>query len=82
MCKRGYVRFTHKQAVKEDVNKNTKAAYDEIEQMIQKLHIHYHRLVASRECTAISHETHQENHFIAHLKTEKTWHMRSRLNLI
>ncbi len=53
-----HVCITHKQAVEEDMNKDSKAAYNEVKQMIQELHIHYHGLVSSCERTAISHKTH------------------------
>lgn len=49
---------THKQAVEEHMNKNSKAAYNEVQQMIQELHVHDHGLVSSCERTAISHKTH------------------------
>ncbi len=62
-----HVCITHKQAVEEDMNKDSEAAYNEVKQMIQELHIHDHGHVSSCERTAISHETHQKNHFIAHL---------------
>lgn len=62
----------YQQAVEEDMYEDTQDADDEVEEVVQELHIHDHSLIAPRERPPVSHKTHQEDHFIAHLPQTHT----------
>lgn len=56
---------THQQAVKEDMDKDPQAANNQVEQVVQELHVCDHGYVASCEGAAVPDEAHQEDDFVA-----------------
>lgn len=56
---------THQQAVKEDVDKDPQAADNQVEQVVQELHVCDHGHVAACEGAAVPDEAHQENDLVA-----------------
>lgn len=53
------------------MHKKAQHAHDYIDHVIQKRHVHYDSSVTSGERATVSHETHQEDHFIAQLSQRK-----------
>lgn len=49
------------------MDKESQSTDEEVQQVIEELHVHDHRLVSSSEGSAVTHEAHQEDDFIAHL---------------
>lgn len=66
----------HQKAVEEDVDEHSKAANDEVNEVVEELKVQHHGFVAPREGSSVPHETYQEDDFIAHLEGE-TGHVRS-----
>lgn len=56
--------LTYQQAVKEDMYKNPHGADNQVEQVVQKLHIHDHGFVATCEGSSVPNEAHQEDDLI------------------
>lgn len=57
--------LTYQQAVKEDVVKDPQGANDQVEQVVQELHVHDHGFVASREGSSVPNKAHQEDDLVA-----------------
>lgn len=55
----------YQQAVKEDMDEDPQAADNQVEKVVQELHIHDHGFVASREGSPVPNEAHQEDDLIA-----------------
>jgi hypothetical protein len=60
---------THQQTIEEFMDKKPHGTDQQIQQMIQELHIQNHGSVASGECSTVAHKTHQKDDFIANLRT-------------
>lgn len=60
--------FMYQQAVKEDVNEDPQAADDQVEQVVQELHIHDHGQVAPCEGSPVPHEARQEDYLVTQLQ--------------
>lgn len=71
-----HVCVCHQKAVEEDVDEHSKAANDEVNEVVEELKVQHHGFVAPREGSSVPHETYQEDDFIAHLE-EETGHVRS-----
>lgn len=56
---------THQQAVKEDVDKDPQAADNQVEQVVQELHVCDHGCVATCEGAAVPNKAHQEDDLVA-----------------
>lgn len=56
--------LTYKQTVKEDMDKDSQAADNQIEQVVQELHICDHGFVATCEGSTVPNKAHQEDNFI------------------
>lgn len=56
--------ITYEQAVKEDMNKHSKAAYNQVEEVVQELHIRDHSFVATREGPPVPDKAHEEDDLI------------------
>lgn len=63
--------LTYQQAVKEDVKKDPQAADDQVEQVVQELHICNHSFVTSGEGPTVPHKAHEEDDFITELKNNE-----------
>lgn len=59
--------FSHQQTVEKDMDKHPQRADDEVEEVVEKLKVHNHSFVASREGSSVPHKTYQEDDFITHL---------------
>ena len=60
---------SHQQAVEEDMDEHPQAADDQVEQVVEELHVQDHSLVAPRERPSVPHETRQEDDLITHLES-------------
>ena len=56
--------LTYQQAVKEDMDEHPQAADDQVEEVVQELHIHDHGSVASCEGSPVANVAHQEDDLI------------------
>lgn len=56
---------THQKAVKEDMDKDPQAADNQVEQVVQELHVCDHGCVAACEGAAVPNEAHQEDDLVA-----------------
>lgn len=65
-----YACFFYQEAVEEDVDKHSQTADDEVNEVVEELKIHNHGFVATREGSAIPHETDQEDDFVTYLKSK------------
>lgn len=63
--------LTYQQAVKEDVDEDPQAADNQVEQVVQELHVCDHGSVAACEGSTVPDKAHQKDDFIAQLKTNK-----------
>lgn len=61
-------RPTYQQAVEEDVHKDSQAADNQVEEVVQELHVHDHGFVSTREGPSVPDEAHQEDDLITQLK--------------
>lgn len=61
---------THQQTVEEYMHKHSQAADDQVQQVVEELHVKDHGLVTPGEGTSVSHKAHQEDYFIANLHGE------------
>lgn len=72
MCKNIYTNkiiwfvceLTYQQAVKEDMDKDPQGADNQVEQVVQELHIHDHGFVATGEGSSVPNKAHQEDYLI------------------
>lgn len=56
--------LTYQQAVKEDMDKDPQGADNQVEQVVEELHIHDHSFVATCEGSSVPNEAHQKDDFI------------------
>lgn len=70
------MRVCHQKAVEEDVDEHSKAANDEVNEVVEELKVQHHGFVAARKGSSVPHKTYQEDDFIAHLE-EETGHVRN-----
>lgn len=56
--------LTYQQAVKEDVDKDPQAADNQVEQVVQELHIRDHGFVATGKCSTVPNKAHEEDDLI------------------
>lgn len=66
------LRVTYQKAVEELMHEEAQDTDDGIAQMVDKEHVHNHCLVASSECSLVSHKTHKKHNFVEELKDKKT----------
>lgn len=60
---------THQQTIEELVYEEAHGTDQQVQQMIEELHIQNHGSVASGERPTVAHKAHQEDDFIADLRT-------------
>ena len=60
----------YQQAVEEHVSTQPQRADDQVEQVVEELHVQDHGFVTARERSPVPHETQQENHLVTNLHIE------------
>lgn len=63
--------LTYQQAVKKDVKKDPQAADDQVEQVVQELHVCNHSFVATSEGSTVPDKAHEEDDLVAELKNNE-----------
>ena len=66
----------HQKAVEEDVDEDSEAANDEVNEVVEELKVQHHGFVAACKGSSVTHKTYQEDDFIAHLG-EETGHVKN-----